>query len=194
LRNAAFLIAIVLLGFTILGSLRNVSSEYLVLALGYEDEFNLVFMWVYYYLTIGFTNLQSIIISSPPLSFGLQTFTPLLTLSGLKGFFLESTNPYFTGVGTFLETYYLDFGTLGTFFFPLILGIVSKLVYFKITRASIGIIIFTIYFTIINQLVFVFFTDYFSYTHIPLQVIVSLILYFLSKQNHFYSKKLKKVI
>ncbi|WP_394188561.1 O-antigen polymerase [Paenisporosarcina quisquiliarum] len=183
LKNILLLIFLSLIAFTILGSLRNVSSDYLVAAIGYKEKYNLVFMWTYHYLTVGFTNLQNAIELHPSLTYGLQTFTPFWTFTGLKALFSQSVNPYFSGVGTFLEGYYLDFGVIGIIIFPFLLGFFSKFIYLKITTTRIGIISFTIYFTVVNQLVFLFFTDYFSYTHIPLQVIVAAIIYVFSKRK-----------
>ena len=157
LKNIFLLIVLSLIAFSILGSLRNVSSDYLVAAIGYKKKYNLVFMWTYHYLTVGFTNLQNVIDLSPPLTFGLQTFTPFWTFTGLKTLFSQPVNPYFSGVGTFLEGYYLDFGVIGIILFPFLLGSFSKYMYLKITTTRIGIVSFTIYFTIVNQLVFLFF-------------------------------------
>lgn len=183
LKNILLITIFSLIIFTILGSLRNVSSDYLVAAIGYKRKYNLVFMWVYHYLTVGFTNLQNIIELKPSLTFGLQTFTPLWTFTGLKALFSQSVNPYFSGVGTFLEGYYLDFGILGIIIFPFSLGAFSKYIYMKITTNKISLISFALYFTIVNQLVFLFFTDYFSYTHIPLQVIVVALIYIFSRRK-----------
>lgn len=180
LESILLFVFFALIIFTILGSFRNVTPEFLMNYFGYEEKHNLVFMWAYYYLTVGFSNLQNIINLKPPFSYGIQTFTPLWTFTGFKKLFVESMHPNFSGVGTFLEGYYLDFGLIGIIVLPFLLGVFCKYIYLRINTKSIGIVNFTIYLTIVNQLIFSFFTDYFSYTHIPLQIIVAAIIYIFS--------------
>ena len=183
LKNVLIVLSVSLVGFSIFGSLRNVTPEHLYLYGGFKKEMPMIFMWVYYYLTAGFSNLYVVINEQISLGWGLQTFTPLWTFTGLKSMFDYAIHPNFSGVGTFLEGYYIDFGIVGIILFPFILGIASKISYIKIKSEKYSLITFAIYFCIVNELIFLFFTDYFSYTHIPLQVIVAVIIHFFSKRK-----------
>jgi len=184
IKKMGLFLVTVFVGFTVLGNLRHVSYEHLYLYAGFKEEHNLMIMWFYHYLTVGFTNLAELINYDLPISWGLHTFTPFWTLTGLKTLFPYARSPFFSGVGTFLEGYYLDFGMVGVLIMPFLLGLFSKVIYLKIRSGKVNIITLSLYCCVVNELFFLFFTDYFSYTHIPIQVVMaSIIYYYVRKRN-----------
>lgn len=183
LYTLGFLLLIALGAFALLGSLRQVSAEHLFEFGNFKQKYNYAFMWIYYYLTVGFTNLNNLVLNGFDYSFGLQTFTPLWTFTGLKGLFSYQTNPNFSGVGTYLEGIYLDFGIWGVLIYPFIMGLVSKYFYLRLRNGHANILSISIILCFVNEFLFMFFSDYFSYTHIPLQVIVAAIIHFTSQKN-----------
>lgn len=183
LYTLGLFLVIALGAFALLGSLRQVSADHLFEFGNFKQQYNYVFMWIYYYLTVGLTNLNNLVLNGFDYSFGIQTFTPLWTFTGLKGLFSNQANLNFSGVGTYLEGIYLDFGILGVLIYPFIMGLGSKYFYLKLRNGHANIISISIILCIVNEFMFMFFSDYFSYTHIPLQVIVAAIIHYFSQRE-----------
>lgn len=176
----------VLVSFSIFGAmglLRNQSLDYLYYVAqikpGVEKNF---LMWPYLYLSMGFENLRNLIMSDVDFTFGRLILEPLWALTRIKTMFLNinlgqyNTIPEFN-VSTFLRDFYLDFGLIGTLFFPFIIGIVSKFVYRKIPKSDIYLFVFIF---VLHNLTFSFFVNFYSNTSIMINLLYFSTIYYYS--------------
>lgn len=178
------LLALVIFG--VMGTIRNQSLEYLYDVANIKEEVPQSFlMWPYLYFSMGFENLRSFIVSDIDFQLGRLTFEPIWALTRFKTIFNPinlaqyHTIPEFN-VSTYLREYYIDFGIAGILFIPYITGIFTKLIYMRMERKELYLLI---YIFILHNLVFTFFVNFYSNTSVMINLIYIVLIYNFSKNT-----------
>lgn len=168
LKHLSILLLVGLIIFSVLGNLRSNSASY-ILHVGHiiDGVDSPIFVWVYLYLSMSYENLNFYINNFNDMYFGVITFFPLFAFTLTKQFVQPNLaqylpNPNMT-VSTMMYDFYLDFGLLGTFFFPILIGAIAFYSYYLL-KSSFSINTLIIYSMILHNLFFVFFINFFSNT------------------------------
>ena len=169
------LIAIALLAiFALMGALRSQSIDYLYAVAKIKNDVPKNYlMWPYLYFSMGFENLNNLISSnSVDFMYGRLSFEPIMALTRIKTLLKPTDLTAFHtirefNVSTYLSSYYLDFGIVGTIIAPFIIGVFSKLIYLK--RHLKPIYLFA-YIFVAHNLIFAFFVNFYSNTSIIINI------------------------
>jgi oligosaccharide repeat unit polymerase len=180
-----YILPVVLILFGIMGNMRSNSSTY-IFQVGQINNHvhSSLFAWFYLYFAMSFENLRNYIENYHHLFYGAKTFFPVFAFTLTKKYIPTDfsqylSNPYFT-VSTMFYDFYLDFGYVGIIVFPLLIGLISMLIYQSLRKEkSLKTVIFHSF--IIHNLIFSFFINFFSNTTWFFEIIVMILFnYYLS--------------
>jgi len=191
-----FIIAILILA-TITGFIRASSSNITyVKEIGkptIEIPDNLSFLFLpYTYIATNFNNLQIEIKERDNFYYGSATFLPLLAFTFLKNNFNVEYNIGSGGfnVGTYLRTYYVDYGLFGIILGPFILGLLVNMFYLSL-RSRPTIFKILIYGLVVHDLILVFFANSFALPTSWFFALVYLIVDLYCRDGLFFLGKVK---
>jgi len=190
-----FIGIIALLIFNLLGNMRTNSAHY-ILQVGQMKEGvdSPLFAWLYLYLGMGYENLNYYINNFDQMFYGARTFLPIFAFTLTKGLidydygkFLPSE--YFT-TSTLAYDFYLDFHLVGVILFPLLIGLLSGVIYKRLEESK-DVTNVLLYSMFVHNLVFIFFINFFSNTTWFFQF--CLILLFIVITNQSFGKYVKNL-
>lgn len=154
---------------------------------------NLSFLFLpYTYIATNFNNLQIEIRERDNFYYGGATFLPIWAFTFQKGNFDIEYNIGHGGfnVGTYLRTYYIDYGLLGIVIFPFILGFLIMLLYCSLRHRP-TIFKILIYGLVVHDLILVFFANSFALPTSWFFAAVYLIVDVYCREGLFFPKKAK---
>lgn len=154
------------------------------------------------YITNNLMNFSNFLNVHSPYSFGMEQISGLMHDLGLDflvrnsvnaNSMLWSSNLQFSWLttGTYLKTFYLDFGYIGVIFGPLFYGYICGYFYMKVIKKQMDNSLTTIY---ISYLLFLsvllsFFTNYFSENGLIYNLIVIFIIDFVTRRRSLDGSK-----
>lgn len=144
-----------------------------------------IFTEPYMYVVMNLENFANAVDKLSNFSFGFYTFDFVLALTGLKHWLLEYGNfetfPFIVDVSyntyTMFFVYYRDFGIIGLFIFPFILGAASYGSYFYLKRKP-NLNSISLYGVFVFVILFSFFIPMLSWLHFVYNLSI---IYFISK-------------
>jgi oligosaccharide repeat unit polymerase len=156
-----------LIVFSLLGNIRSNGANYILQVGEIVDGVDPIFAWLYLYFGFGYENLNHYINNFNDLFYGTVTFFPVFAFTLTKGF-IESditqflVSPHLT-TSSMAYDFYLDFGIAGTIIIPLLIGMITSIIYKKL-RSNLSVYNVLFYSMFAHNLLFVFFVNFFSNT------------------------------
>jgi len=191
LKKLSISIALMLVAFSVFGGIRNQSLDYLYHVAHIKPDVEKSFlMWPYLYFTMGFENMRNLLDNSVNYALGRYTLTPIWALTRIVTLFPSASQaPYNTirefTVSTYLRDFYLDFGIAGVFFFPFLIGILTKHIYLKLKNNMHNKHIYLfMYIFALHNIAFAFFVNFYSNTSNMINIIYVVVIYYFSVNSY----------